>query len=124
MRAPRGLPLGVDDARAPRGDKPAASPSRAAPRASIVSARICRNDRCPCGSGAKYEQADMVFAALARGCALGRAGARNRPGFRKTGTAAVRSVPEDGLEHRSACEAAWPGLAASTAPRLCRACLL
>ncbi|GAB4038622.1 MAG: hypothetical protein Fur0014_07480 [Rubrivivax sp.] len=43
----------------------------------------------------------MVFGSLACACALGQAGARNRSGFRKTSTAAVRSLLRNGPDHRT-----------------------
>jgi hypothetical protein len=66
----------------------------------------------------------MVFGSLAWACALATDGTRNRSGFRKTSTAAVRSVLTDGLEHPSRYQAARAGLAASTAFRLYRAGLV
>jgi hypothetical protein len=70
------------------------------------------------------EEADMVFGSLACACALGQAGARNRSGFRKTSTAAVRSVLRNGLDHPSRYQTARTGLAASTAFKLYRAGLV
>ena len=67
------------------------------------------------------EVTDMVLRSLACECALGRAGARNRSGFRKTSTATVRHVLRDGLQSPSAYQAARNGLAASTAVKLYRA---
>jgi hypothetical protein len=69
------------------------------------------------------EEADMVFGSLAGACAL-EGGARNRSGFRKTGTAAVRCVLGNGLEHPSAYQTARTGLVASSAFRLHRAGLV
>jgi len=63
----------------------------------------------------------MVSGSLACACALGQAGTRHRSGFRKTGSAAVRSVLRDGLAHPSRDQTARAGLAVSTAFRLYRA---
>jgi len=65
----------------------------------------------------------MVFGSLACACAL-EGGARNRSGFSKTSTAAVRSLLSHGLEHPSGYQTARAGLAASTATRLYRAGLV
>jgi hypothetical protein len=70
------------------------------------------------------EEADMIFGSLACACALGQAGAGNRSGFRKTSTAAVRSLLRNGLDDPSAYQAARAGLAALSAIRLYRSGLV
>ncbi|MDR8731656.1 hypothetical protein FEQ05_02694 [Burkholderia pseudomultivorans] len=55
----------------------------------------------------------MIFGSLACACALDDVGARNRSGFKKTSTAAVRSLLSDGLVRPSAYQTARPGLATS-----------
>jgi hypothetical protein len=62
----------------------------------------------------------MVFGSHACVCALEH-GARNRSGFRKTSTEAVRNSLSHGLEGPSGYQAARSGLTTMTAVRLYRA---